>query len=84
MLWNAEKELGIRQVVEDLERTHEQEQVRRALAHNTAATMRDSISLNIDNTRTTMNELRKSYLSVALVNNADGAQLMHSRRGTRL
>ena len=23
MLWNAEKELGIRQVVEDLERTHE-------------------------------------------------------------
>ena len=55
--------------------------MKRALAHNTAATMRDSISLNIDNSRSTMNELRKSYLSVALV---EGNQMTHSRRGTRV
>ena len=62
----------------------ELELVQKALAHNTAFNMRNSIS-DASFSHSSINELRKSYLQVAIVSNNDSQNQSfsaHSRRGT--
>jgi len=88
MLFEAENRLGIKKVVEDLMRSNEIEQVRRAVASNRLTNLRSSLDDGDESfgAHRSMVDFRKSYLQVALVNTTENSlntsmNQSHTRRG---